>query len=176
MPSAVAKALALPQRRRHAACVLTLLGLFGAACNPCNRDGCDALQRRAPSEGGPRLAGVVASETDVVVDGCQECGFAAVDINAWPTDQEVTTEAELSLVAKGSADSARSSANGEYSLPLAPGLYVVCFQNSCFNARVDTKETTTLNVRLINGVSSGFLSVPGRDQLATKDAIFLAPG
>jgi hypothetical protein len=172
----IAQVLALLERRRHAAFVLTLLGLFGAACNPCNRDGCDALQRRAPSEGGPRLAGVVVSETDVVVNGCQECGFAAVDIKAWPTDHEVTTESELSMVAKGSADSTRSSANGEYSLPLVTGLYVVCFQNSCFNARVDTKETTTLNVRLINGVSSGFLSVPGRDQLAMKDAIFLAPG
>ena len=149
---------------------------MGAACNPCNRDGCDALQRRAPREGGPRIAGVVASESDAVVNGCQECDFAAVDIKAWPTDQEVTTEAELSRVAQGSADSTRSSANGEYSLPLAPGMYVVCFQNSCFNARADTEEATTLNVRLINGVSSGFLSVPGRDKLVPKDAIFLAPG
>jgi hypothetical protein len=152
------------------------MGMLGAACNPCNRDGCDALQRHAPSEGGPRIAGVVASESDVVGNGCQECGFAAVEIKAWPTDEEVTTEAELSAVAKGSGDSATSAANGEYSLPLAPGLYVVCFQNSCFNARVETQATTTLNVRLINGVSSGFLSVPGRDQLAPKDAIFLAPG
>jgi hypothetical protein len=65
-------------------------------------------------------------------------------------------------VAKGSADSTRSSTSGEYSLPLAPGIYVVCFQNSCFNAGTNADEATTLNVRLINGVSSGFLSVPGR--------------
>jgi hypothetical protein len=152
------------------------MAMLGAACNPCNRDGCDALQRRAPRAGAPRIAGVVASETDAVVNGCQECGFAAVDIKAWPTDQEVTTEAELSLVAKGSADSTRSSTSGEYSLPLAPGIYVVCFQNSCFNAGTNADEATTLNVRLINGVSSGFLSVPGRDNLIAKDAIFLAPG
>ena len=149
--------------------------MLGTACDPCNRDGCDALQRRAPGEEAPRIAGIVASESDAVANGCQECGFAAVDIKAWPVEQEVTTEAELSTVAKGSADSTRSSANGEYSLPLAAGMYVVCFQNSCFNARVDMEETTTLNVRLIFGISRGFLSVPGRNELVPKDAIFLAP-
>jgi hypothetical protein len=152
-----------------------LIGILGTACDPCNRDGCDALQRRAPRESTSRIAGVVASETDVVRNGCQECGFATVDIKAWPTDQEVTTEAELSMVAKGSADRTRSSANGEYSLPLATGMYVVCFQNSCFNARAEAGETTTLNVRLVDGVSSGFLSVPGRNELVPKDAIFLGP-
>jgi hypothetical protein len=155
---------------------VTLLGLFGAACEePCNRNGCDALQKHLATDGGPRIAGIVASESDVVGNGCQECGFVAAEIKAWPVEQEVTTDAELRAATASTPQSTMATENGRYTLPVPPGLYVVCFQSSCFNASAATGETTTLNVRLINGISQGFISVFGSEQLMAKDALILPP-
>lgn len=157
---------------------LLLLGIFGVACEPCNRDGCDALQSRASDTGVARIAGVAASESDVVNNGCQECAFASeLDVDAWAVEQTVTTEDELRAATSGTPTAnATSSAAGRYELPLAAGAYVVCFQVSCFNASVVAGRTTTLNVRLINGVSRGFLAEGGSGTFSTHDAIFRSPG
>jgi hypothetical protein len=157
---------------------LLLLGVFGVACQPCNRDGCDALQSRAPDTGMGRIAGVTASESDAVNNGCQECAFASgIEVSAWAVVQTITTDDELGTATNGApAASAICSEAGQYALPLAAGAYVVCFQNSCFNASVTLGRTTTLNVRLINGVSRGFVGEGGSGTLSALDAMFLPPG
>lgn len=156
---------------------LRLLGFLGIACQPCNRDGCDALQSRASDTGTARIAGIAASESDLVSNGCQECAFASeLDVNAWAVEQPVTTDDELRAATSGTPTAnAISSATGQYELRLAAGAYVVCFQISCFNASVVAGHTTTLNVRLINGVSRGFLGEGGSGTLSAHDAMFRPP-
>lgn len=155
---------------------LLLLGIVAMACEPCNRDGCDALQWRAGDTGEGRIAGVVASESDVVDNGCQECAFAAgLEVRAWAVEQAATSDSELTSATSGTPTaSALCSKAGQYALPLEAGAYVVCFQNSCFNANV-TGRTTTLNVRLINGVSRGFLAEGGSPRLSPVEAMFRSP-
>jgi hypothetical protein len=155
-----------------------LLGILAvAACQPCNRDGCDALQSRAADTGSGRIAGVAASESDAVSNGCQECAFASgTGVSAWAVEQAVTTDDELRAATSGAPTAtATCSEAGQYALPLAAGAYLVCFQNSCFNASVLLQHTTTLNVRLINGVSRGFLAEGGGNTLSALDAMFLPP-
>jgi len=155
-----------------------LLAAFGVACQPCNRDGCDALQMRAPDSGMGRIAGVAASESDVVANGCQECAFASgVTVSAWAVEQAVATDSELSAATSGTpAATTTCGGAGQYALPLAAGAYVVCFDASCFNASVTLARTTTLNVRLINGISRGFLAEGGSGTLNALDAMFRPPG
>jgi hypothetical protein len=146
-----------------------------AACETCDRDGCDALSTRAgQATGQTRVAGVVASESDVVGNGCQECGFAEAQVRAWPRSTEVTSEEDARPVAMGApAASGSAGKDGRYSLALEAGEYLVCFNLSCFNADVVAGRTTTINVRLINGVSSGYVGSPDTDELSRVDAVFL---
>lgn len=157
---------------------LWLVVLLGVACQPCNRDGCDALQSRASETGMARIAGMAASESDVVSNDCQECPFASeLEVSAWAVEQAATTDDEVRAATSGAPTaSATSSKTGQYSLPLTAGAYVVCFQISCFNASVTLGRTTTLNVRLINGVSRGFLGEGGSGTLSAHDAMFRSPG
>lgn len=143
--------------------LVVLLALALAGCEECAREGCDALGQHADNGAEARVAGVVASESDVVANDCQECGFAAADIEAWSVEQEATTEAQVAAaLAEPSQGSARAGADGRFSLALSPGHYVVCVNQSCFNAETRASTTTTLNVKLINGVSQGFIGQPGQ--------------
>jgi len=181
MHPAAAQILALLERRGSACGALILLGFAGAACQPCNRDGCDALRTRAPERGMGRIAGVVASESDVVNNDCQECAFAAdVSTRAWPVAEPVASDDELRAVTAATAGppllTTTTSATGQYSLVLPSQSFVVCFQSSCFNATAAPNLTATLNVRLVNGVSHGFLWEVGSSDWAEQDALFLPPG
>ena len=69
--------------------------------------------------------------------------------------------------------SASAGKDGRYSLALEAGKYLVCFNISCFNAEVAAGRTTTINVRLINGVSSAHVGSPDTDKLSRVDAVFL---
>lgn len=124
-----------------------------------------------------RIAGVTASESDVVANGCQECAFASqLAVSAWTVEKAVTTDDEVRAATSGTPTATTiSSEVGQYALPLEPGAYVVCFQLSCFNASVTLGSTTTLNVRLINGISRGFLGEGGSGTLSAHDALFRPP-
>lgn len=147
-----------------------------AGCqDECNREGCDALTAHASSASAPGVAGVIASESDVVANDCQECGFAAADIDAWGVDREVQTEADVeAALIPPAVGIARAESDGKYSLALPAGHYVVCVNQSCFNVEVGD-GTTTLNVKLINGVSRGFVGKQG-EALRGVDGIFRPPG
>jgi hypothetical protein len=92
---------------RAGACAVWGAGWLLAACETCAREGCDALSTHAGQAAGQtRVAGVVASESDVVGNGCQECGFTGAEV------------------------------------------------------------FVTLNVKIINGVSSGYVGAPDTDELS----------
>jgi hypothetical protein len=125
-----------------------------------------------------RVAGVVASESDVVGNGCQPCGLASgVEVQAWATEQAVMTDDELRSATAGAvAATASTSSAGQYALELEPGRYAVCVQNSCFNASIGETSTTTLNVRLVLGISRGFLAENGDQAMQQQDALTRGPG
>jgi hypothetical protein len=141
-------------------------------CTPCERTACEALSHRANAHGDEsRVAGIVASESDAVANDCAECSFAgSQQVYAWLLDMPVTTNAEVRNITTASPPVATttSAADGKYALPLDPGPYVVCVQISCFNATAVANQTTTLNLRLINGIGSAFLGLPGTSSLTTE--------
>ncbi len=143
------------------------------ACNPCERSGCDALSQHARANGNEsRIAGILASESDSVGNDCAECAFAgSQEVFAWQVDAPAKTSADVRATTTAAPPSAKanSSADGTYALPLESGAYLVCVQIFCFNAAVVAQRTTTLNVRIINGIYSGFLGMPDSSNL-TREA------
>jgi hypothetical protein len=157
--------------------VAVLVGTACFACAPCDNEACDAMSKRAPEQASQtRVAGIVASQSDVVANDCQECQFAEAPVHAWSRAKTVTTDAELREVAVGTpAASSTSSKQGVYTLSLEAGDYLQCVQSSCFNVSAVEGRTTTLNVRLINGISSGFVRLPSASSFTRVDGLFLPP-
>ena len=54
-----------------------------ASCTPCNREGCDAMASAAAQSGHSAIAGIVASESDTVGNGCQECRFGVAALGCF---------------------------------------------------------------------------------------------
>jgi hypothetical protein len=151
--------------------LLLLVAVVSLGCNPCDRDGCDALQRVAASSDETRLAGSVAELSDVVENGCQECGLAETELRVWarsgPTDPSRTTQ-----ITESPALASVSVKAGKYALPLEAGDYLVCVRGrSCFDISVSEGGTTTMNVRLVSGISRAYLGAPKAKQLSELDAI-----
>jgi hypothetical protein len=152
--------------------VATLLGCQSG--DDCDRSGCAAMTlRQADSAGKSVIAGVVASETDYVINDCRECTFASANVEAWARSEEVTTEEQLANVIEASPiDATVAGDDGRYLLELDPGDYVLCFgSSSCFSASVVAERTTTLNVKLIDGISSGYLALPGASDFTRSSAL-----
>jgi hypothetical protein len=144
---------------------------------PCDREGCDALQRRADdSAGTSAIAGVVASESDVIANGCQECGFSAADISVWPRQgSDITTEA-VKQQTTGSAQAKTTAGNdGKYTLSLAPGDYWLCSGIACFATSVVAGHTTTLNIKVVYGASSGYVALPGNTTVELINSVERGP-
>lgn len=152
--------------------LVALSALLGG-CDSCPREGCDALETHARAG---KLAGVVASESDVVANDCQECGFAEAPVRAWRVAEPVTDDADLRAAVMNPPDAETTSgSDGKYRLDELPsGALLVCVSSSCFNVETRGDLTTTLNVRLVNGISSGFVGVTG-EALARTDARLLPP-
>ena len=147
------------------------------ACDPCERTACEALSQRASANGSEsRVAGILASESDSVHDDCAECSFAtSQQVFAWQVEAPAKTSADVRAATTAAPPIATttSSADGKYALPLAIGSYLVCVQIFCFNTAVAAQRTTTLNVRLINGIYSGFLGQPDNSTLTREDGLEL---
>jgi hypothetical protein len=63
--------LILTAMNRGARVALLLSGVVFGSCANCPRAGCDALASASTGTGQTGVAGVVASESDVVANGCQ---------------------------------------------------------------------------------------------------------
>jgi hypothetical protein len=152
------------------------LGLLGCSA-ACPREGCDALERRVGDSGTEsRIAGVIASESDVVANDCQECGFASAQVSAWHRDGDGETTDIVKEQTSGPAQlEAQAGSDGKYVLELEPGDYWVCAGIACFGASVVEGRTTTLNIKLINGISSGFLGLPGKSGVTRVAGIERSP-
>lgn len=124
----------------------------------CPREGCDALGRRASMDG-TGIAGIGASESDNVVNGCAECPFTGLSLDVWPTSSPVSTNADALAVTRAAPPSFSLSASPDYAQLLTPGAYLVCQRPSCVLVHVSS-GVTTVNVRLTEGPPRFFVAEP----------------
>jgi hypothetical protein len=127
------------------------LALLGGCSSSCPRAGCDALKSPATDSGKSAIAGAVASESDVVANGCQECSFSSTQLRIWKTSSAVTDVATAQNVMGASAPVATVHADGHYEQPLDPGFYLVCSTPDCASVEVVADHVTTLHLNLISG-------------------------
>lgn len=105
-----------------------LVGLAVMACEDnCDRAGCEALERPAQDASiSAGIAGVAASESDLVANGCQECTLSQGTLEVWTAATAVTTvDDAAALVASGDPTDV-VQIDERYELALEPGEVLVC--------------------------------------------------
>lgn len=129
-------------------------------CSDCDRQGCEALRKRAP-ERGTGIGGVVAAASDLVEDGCRECGFQSGGAVAiWQVEGRVSTPAAANDVVAAADPVLASVRAGRFHALLQPGQYLVCSAPNCINVSVAADATTTVNVKRRDGPTSFFVVDP----------------
>jgi hypothetical protein len=126
------------------------------ACTPCNRSGCDALGAPAADDHTSSIAGVVASESDVVSNGCQECPFAAMALSVWNASGSVADASSAKAIIQAGPAAAQIHADGRYRQALDPGDYLLCasvgsYESACVSVEVVAGHVTPVNLRLLFG-------------------------
>jgi hypothetical protein len=134
-----------------------------AACDSCDREGCDALGDSVRQRGtGANLAGVAASRSDVVANGCQECTFAEVTVQFWSIPDVVESQAMLDELAPSIGEPLQTlSVDKNYELNLADGAYLACVGSSpasCASFSLGAQQQATLNIRVGNEPGTFFYS------------------
>jgi hypothetical protein len=146
--------------------------LFSTACSTCPRTGCDALS--SPAGGSQSaIAGVIATESDEVTNGCQDCPFGSTQLALWKTSSAVADEASAQAVVV-SAPTVSFRAEGRYRELVDPGEYLVCSSPYCAAIRVDADRVTTVNVKLIYGPAQFSIFDPGATS-ARSASVFEVP-
>jgi hypothetical protein len=106
------------------------------------------------------VAGVVASSSDLVVDGCQECSFGQANLELWRTDTPITTETAAITLLEERASDVTENVSAHYRLPLEPGPYLLCVRPNCVALTVVVDETLTVNIKRRNGATGFFVGNP----------------
>lgn len=141
---------------------MVALGLAG--CAECPTEGCDALRDRAPGRQ-PGIGGIIASQSDVVVNGCEECGFAEASIEVFRLKEPVTSAEAASAAIGMTSPLVKLVASARYNAPLDPGAYLVCVARQCLSVRVMDGAVTTVNIKQRFGPTSFFVVDPASNQL-----------
>lgn len=138
-------------------CVPALVGSMWS-CAECDREGCDALRRPAARQSASLVgvAGVVASASDLVSDGCQECPLGEATLEIWSTDTLVTSAAEATARISAREPDVTALASGRYEQELAPGAYLLCVRPSCIGVSV-AAGGTTVNIQRREGPTGFFV-------------------
>jgi hypothetical protein len=133
---------------------LAIIELVG--CAECVTEGCDALRDRAPGHHSG-IGGVVASQSDVVANGCQECGFAHASIEVFQLQGTLASADVASAAMNATSPLATIAADERYHLNLDPGAYLVCVTLRCIGVTVVADTVTTINIKLRYGPTSFFV-------------------
>jgi len=138
------------------ACLFVVLSFVLAACKPCNRSGCDVLDLPAADNGTSAIAGVVASESDVIANGCQECPFASATLAVWAASAPVTDAASAKAIVQAGPAAFTLQADGRFQQALDPGSYLLCADPSshnfaCVSLAVVAGHVTPVNLKLVYG-------------------------
>jgi hypothetical protein len=143
---------------RILACVLFgLVSCFALpACTPCNRSGCDAIRSPAADNGESAIAGAIASESDVIGNGCQECPYASATFSIWAVAAPVTDAASAKAVIQAAPALATFQADGHYRHTVDPGSYLLCdspssYEAACVSVHVVAGHVTPVNLKLLFG-------------------------
>jgi len=132
--------------------VALCLGLTAvSACTPRNRAGCDATGGPVADTGQAAIAGVVASESDVIGNGCQECPLGTATLTFWTTSGPVPDDASAKAIVDGGPPTITLQANQRYLQALDPGSYLVCARPFCVNVAVAADHVTTVHLKQIFG-------------------------
>ncbi len=126
------------------------------SCEPCDREGCDALAKAAP-ERGTGVAGIVAESSDVVTSGCQECSFGEATLQIWRVDAPVAVESEAVALLDMRQPDLESHVSGRYSHALEAGSYLLCVRPNCVDLTVFAGETVTINIKRRDGPTGFFV-------------------
>jgi len=145
------------QRCSTGAAVLVVLFAAGAAssgalaCSTCNRDGCNAINTPAAESGQASIAGIIALESDVINNGCQECAFSSATLSLWPVSEPVTDNPSANSIVKGGPAALTIQANVRYQQAVDPGSYLLCVSSYCVNISVLDGHVTPVNVLQVYG-------------------------
>jgi hypothetical protein len=129
------------------------------ACNIfCERSGCDAIGTPAADNRKSEIAGFIASEGDVVENGCSECPFARSPLDLWVTPEPVNDVVGARAIIQAAPATITLQADGRYRQALDPGSHLLCAGISgygavCVNVDVVAGHTTPVNLYLCTGLS-----------------------
>ena len=60
---------------------------MGCGWSDCDRSGCQAMNSPAQADGlGQGIVGVVASESDLIANGCQTCSLSQGSLQVWSSE------------------------------------------------------------------------------------------
>jgi hypothetical protein len=134
--------------------LIVVTALCAAGCGPCDRSGCTWLERHA-SASGTGAAGIVASESDVVANGCQECPFSETDLSAWKVDQPVQDAATAQAIIAAGPPYVSGHVVENYIMTLDPGHHLFCSgTTNCIGIEITEGEMLTVNVAQVYGPTS----------------------
>jgi len=102
-------------------------------------------------DGRTGIAGVVAIESDVITNGCVECGFGAATLAIWKADSPVADAQAAKAVVAGSQPTRTVAAGSSYRQQLDPGHYLVRTSSEAVAVEVIDGHLTTLHVLVVFG-------------------------
>ncbi len=114
----------------------------------------------AADDGGSAIAGTLASESDIVGNGCQMCPFTSATISIWPAPGPVADNASADAIVNGAAAEVTFGADMAYRHAFVPGSYLICVRPYCVGVAVVAGHVTPVNVKLVNGPSRFFVFDP----------------
>ena len=114
----------------------------------CDRTGCQAMTSPALADGlAQGIAGVGASESDVVLNGCQTCSLSQGTLRIWSSADPVSTKEEGSAVIEATEVFATIQIDQNYQQALDVGHYLICTTSLlCTAVNVEDGEVTTIHV------------------------------
>jgi len=116
---------------------------------------------RAGETGESAIAGAIASRSDVVENGCQECPLSSARLKVWQTTALASDQAAAEAAALD-PPALVIEAQGHYRKVTGAGFYLMCAPTrDCVPIEVTDGKTTTVNVELPYGPARFFLGSPG---------------
>lgn len=138
--------------------VFAVCASLSLSCANCERTACEFLDHLA-NQKGTGMAGIVATPSDLVENGCQECPYGEATLELWYVDEPVTTEADASAVTEREPGF-REAVVRDYRFELAPGQYLLCVRPRCIGLEIVANETLTVNIRRPYGWTAFFVGRP----------------
>jgi hypothetical protein len=124
------------------------------------------------------VAGVVASESDVIGNGCQECGFASSTLDIWLTTGRVQDAVTAGTIVS-TTPLVAVQADGHYQIELDPADYLLCVDVlgslPCVPFTVEMSKVTTVNVKRVFGPAGFLVFAPGSSVPTTAPVLNVTP-